>query len=92
MVVMLVLFVVYVIISNSILKTIEDRRMRQIRYDLTQGTADNSDFDASADADVTPVATDTTEAKLEKIKDLYDKKLITEEEYNAKKAKILEDM
>ena len=95
MITMLVLFVVYVIISNSILKTIEDRRMRQIRYDLTQA-ADNGEFDAPTDADAnadaTPVATDTTEAKLEKIKDLYDKKLITEEEYNAKKAKILEEM
>ena len=92
MIVMLVLFVVYVIISNSILKTIEDRRMRQVRYDLTQAT-EAADYEATADADETPVvATDTTEAKLEKIKDLYDKKLITEEEYNAKKAKILEEM
>lgn len=92
MVVMLVLFVVYVIISNSILKTIEDRKMRQIRYDLTQGTADNRDFDAPADADATPVSENATEAKLEKLKDLYEKKLISEEEYNEKKAKILEEM
>lgn len=93
MITMLVLFVVYTIISNAILRSIEDRRSRQIRYDLSRAADQEYDRQFGGEAANGPEQTiETPEEKLAKLKDLFDKNLITEEEYNTKRAKILEEM
>lgn len=87
MITMLVLFTVYVIISNAVLRSIEDRRSKQIRYDLSRAADE-----AYENPTVENNAVETPEEKLEKLKGLLEKNLITEEEYNAKRQKILDEM
>ena len=90
MITMLVLFSVYTIVSNAVLRSIEERRTRQVKYDLSR--AADQQYEEQINAQEEAPSVETPEDKLAKLKELFDKKLITEEEYNTKRAKILEEM
>jgi len=94
MITTLVLFIVYTSICSSVLKSIEQRRIRNIAHDEYNMEDDVEPADAVADRveKATAKKNATPEEKLASLKDLLDKGLITEEEYKEKKAKILEEM
>ncbi len=94
MITTLVLFIVYVIICNSVLKSIETRRSRNLSQDVYESEdivpAGNED-----DVQLKKVETKkekSVEEKLSDLKNLLEKNLITEEEYNQKKAEIIKDL
>ena len=84
----LIIAVIYVIISNSIMKKIDKRKLKNIvdnHFD-SNGQDENTEL---AEQPAEPVSVD---AKLEKLKELFEKELITKEEYEQKKNDILKDM
>ena len=113
MITVLVIAIIYIIIANAIINSIEARKNGEY-YDIRgrrrhRGAAltgalmdsftDIEDYDTnnkkSENAEQAKTETKneaSVEEKLAKLKDLLDKNLITEEEYNQKKAKILEEM
>ena len=108
MIVTLILFVVYIAVANSILNQVEakkngGRRKTSSRRGLLGSLVDNLEqgvFDEIShhvsEAHEEPVEAEKTEEsaqeRLTKIKKLYEDGLITEEEFNAKKKEILEDV
>ena len=85
-----VIAIAYVIIANAIIKRQEQRRLKNASEDLAKG---NVAVVTSANSQETPVATvETPEEKLAKLKSMYEKELITKEEYETKKNDILKDM
>ena len=97
MIVAFVLFLVYTIIAASVLKSIEDRKIRHLQRDIVDI---NNEMDYVDEADAVAARVDkatakknaTPEEKLSNLKDLLEKGLITEEEYKEKKAKIIDEM
>ena len=94
MITTLVLFIVYTIICNSVLRSIEQRRIRNIAHDEYNMDDDVEPADAVAERvdKATAKKNATPEEKLSNLKDLLEKGLITEEEYKEKKAKIIDEM
>lgn len=97
MIVAFVLFLVYTIIAASVLKSIEDRKIKHLQRDIVDI---NNEMDYVDEADAVAARVDkatakknaTPEEKLASLKDLLEKGLITEEEYKEKKAKIIDEM
>lgn len=96
MITLIVLAVVYAAISNSILKNIQARRLRNMVNDYSDGKLDGqTDEDVlkkEENEEVKDEPKETPAEKLEKIKKLYEQELITKEEYEAKKSEILKDL
>lgn len=86
MITLFILFIAFVILSNTIMKRQETRRMKNATETLENGTKGES----AQVADKAP--SETPEEKLRKLKDMFEKELITKEEYEAKKSDILKDM
>ena len=83
------LAVAYVGISNAITKRQDNRKLRTILEDMTE----DGNIRDTQPQEVKPAeVVDTVEDKLAKLKTMYEKELITKEEYEKKKSKILEDM
>ena len=89
MLTILFLAVAYVIISNAITKRQDNRKLRTILEDMTE---DGNIRDIQPQEVKPAEVVDTVEDKLAKLKTMYEKELITKEEYEEKKSKILEDM
>lgn len=81
-----ILAILYAMVVNSIIKKIEQRRMRNLadRDEPVKRTQEVSTVDADA--------RDSQENRLKKLKDMFDKNLITKEEYDKKKDEILKDL
>jgi hypothetical protein len=85
----LLLAVVYVAISNAITKRQDNRKLKTILEDMTEdGNIREVELKEEKSAEVV----ETIEDKLTKLKSMYEKELITKEEYEEKKSKLLEDM
>lgn len=84
MVVLFVLALLYVIITNAVLKRIEGKRMVNLTEDISRGK------DISHEASDTKP--ETAEDKLKSLKTMYEKDLITKEEYEAKRSEIIKDL
>ena len=85
----LFLAVVYVAISNAITKRQDNRKLKTILEDMTEdGNIRGVELKEEKSAEVV----ETVEDKLAKLKSMYEKELITKEEYEEKKSKLLEDM
>ena len=82
MIALFVLAVVYCLISNAIIKSIENRRVKAMTEELVLQKTNQPPKEE----------VETPEPKLAQIKDLYDKKLISEEEYNKKREDILNQL
>lgn len=79
------LAVVYMIISSAVMKRIEARRFIQAVDDNYYGDGTRREI---AEQNNEP----TIEEKLESLKSMFDKGLISQEEYDSKKSEILKDM
>ena len=85
----LLLAVAYVAVSNAITKRQENRKLKTILEDMTEdGNIKGVELKEEKPAE----AIETVEDKLANLKSMYEKELITKEEYEEKKSKILEDM
>lgn len=85
----LLLAVAYVAISNAITKRQDKRKLTTILEDIT----DDGNIKEREPIEEKPArVVDTVEERLEKLKSMFEKNLITKEEYEEKRAKILEDM
>ena len=77
--VIFILALLYVMISSAVVKRIETKKVAQV--------AEDHDKIINQQA-----PTQTAEEKLAKLKEMYDKELITKEEYQAKKAEIIKEL
>ncbi len=84
MVVLFVLALLYVIITNAVLKRIEGKRMVNLTEDISRGKDISHET-----SDTKP---ETAEDKLKSLKTMYEKDLITKEEYEAKRSEIIKDL
>lgn len=75
-----ILCLCYVILANAVVKRIETKKVTHLAYDN----------DRTNTATIEP-KTETTEDKLANLKSMYEKDLLTKEEYEAKRAEILKD-
>lgn len=82
-----VLAIFYVLLSGSIIKAI-DRRKNINTYNEVKKFSDNKQLMKKIEEETN----NSVESKLSKLKDMFDKNLITEEEYQAKRAEILKDI
>lgn len=85
-IVLFVLAIIYMIISNAIIKKQEEKRVAR---------AVHQNYNIDGDKKVEPesvVQENSAEQKLESLKNLLDKNLITQEEYDKKREEILKDM
>lgn len=83
---LLALALVYVIISNSVMKNIDKKKMQSIFDEnaYTTSRAENPSINAKRKQ--------TVDEKLTKLKFLLDRNLITQDEYDEKKKEILKDL
>ena len=87
--VLLILAFVYAIISSSILRSIEVKKMRN----EAKETAANGAKDETAQKQQEAAKTsDTPQQKLENLKKMYEQELITKEEYEQKRSEIIKDL
>lgn len=84
MIVLIILAVLFTAISNKLMRVIETRKLKNITEDMSQTRVIGNENDE--------VNEDSMEAKLEKIKNLYEKQLITKEEYEEKRAEIIKNL
>lgn len=84
MVILFVLALLYVIITNAVLKRIEGKRITNLTEDVAMGQAYTQSSPESK--------TESAEDKLLSLKTLYEKELITKEEYEAKRSEIIKKM
>lgn len=77
--VIFILALLYVMISSAVVKRIESKKVAQIA----------EDHDKTINQQTT---SQTAEEKLAKLKEMYDKQLITDEEYQTKKAEIIKEL
>ena len=98
MITTLVLSVAFATVSSTVIKSVEAHRMmRSVDAIAGSGIELDEDYVPTAESMAqagTPVAAEqqSHEQRLEKLKNMYEQNLITEEEYNKKRAEILEDM
>ena len=90
MITLVVLAVVYAIISSSIIKHVEGRRIRNMSEDYHTVTIKEEVEEQQAQEEI--VKEESTEEKLAKIKKLYEQELITQEEYEQKKSDLLKNI
>ena len=82
-------------VSAGVMKSIETRRIRhttEILIDKNSPLFENVDGEQSSTQSTSEQNKESSQDRLEKLKNLYEQNLITEEEYNAKRADILKDM
>ncbi len=84
------LAVAYVAVSNIIIKKQEQRKMQNVLENISVDGRNNKSTAPVETAPAAPV--ETVEQKLEKLKNLLDKNLISQEEYDKKKEELLKDM
>lgn len=84
MVILFVLALLYVIITNAVLKRIEGKRITNLTEDVAMGQAYMQSSPESK--------TESAEDKLLSLKTLYEKELVTKEEYEAKRSEIIKKM
>lgn len=89
MVALVVLSIVYVIISNAVMKKIEIRKSKNTVEDMQKLTSNVDEL--KSQVQVAPQQK-TTEEKLVELKNMLDKQLITQEEYDKKREDILKDL
>ena len=98
MITLFVLSIAFAAVSSTVIKSVETRRMaRSVDAIASSGIELDEDYVPTAESMAqagTPVAAEqpSHEQRLEKLKNMYEQNLITEEEYNKKRAEILEDM
>lgn len=80
-----ILSILYMIISSKVMQVIESRRFRN-------AVEDNYEIDGSEKVQESAKTQESAEQKLESLKNMLDKNLISQEEYDKKKAEILNDM
>ena len=83
MLTLLVIAIVFVCISNIIIKRIDKKRITDISYSNNINSSTENNSENTNDVSATE--------KLQKLKELYEKELITKEEYENKKSEILKD-
>ena len=101
MVTLFVLAVVYILISRVVMKSVENRRMKNMIDDAAtkerRGTnspvtlQENDQMPVNSEP-VSAAAVATPTEKLAHLKEMLDQNLITQEEYDKKKEEILKDM
>lgn len=85
-IVLFVLAIIYMIISNAIIKKQEEKRVARAMHQ-------NYDIDGEKKAEPESVVQENSaEQRLESLKSMLDKNLITQEEYDKKREEILKDM
>lgn len=85
-IVLFVLAIIYMIISNAIIKKQEEKRVARAMHQ-------NYDIDGEKKAEPESVVQENSvEQRLESLKNMLDKNLITQEEYDKKREEILKDM
>lgn len=84
MVILFVLALLYVIITNAVLRRIEGKRITNLTEDVSNGRT-SQQFTPESE-------TETAEEKLSSLKTLYEKELITKDEYEAKRTEIINKM
>lgn len=85
-IVLFVLAIIYMIISNAIIKKQEEKRVARAMHQ-------NYDIDGEKKAEPeSAVQENSAEQRLESLKNMLDKNLITQEEYDKKREEILKDM
>ncbi len=89
MITIFVLAIAYVIIANAIIKRQEQRRIKNASEDIATGKVAVVGNDNIQEEQI---VSETPEEKLEKLKTMFEKELITKEEYETKKNDILKDM
>ena len=97
MITTLVLFIVYVAICNAVLRSLENRRTRNLSQDIFEAETINpvggqAPNETESQIGGQPRQTESEEEKLAKLKTMFEKNLITEEEYNKKRAEIIDKM
>lgn len=97
MITLIVLAFVYASISNFILKRMQQSRLRNMVNNYYDGgqttTAGNDVREVEVPQEtIQEMPKETPEEKLEKLKKLYDQQLISQEDYEAKKAEIIKDL
>jgi hypothetical protein len=84
--------VLYVFIANLIIKKSESQKVKNIVSDMIQEEKIEQKVDEVPAAEVSQKPVETPAEKLEKLKELLDKNLITKEEYDEKRAEIIKDL
>ena len=95
MITLLVLSLAFMGVSAGVMKSIETRRIRHTTEILVEKDSplfDNVDNGENDTQQAQSQGKESPEDRLEKLKKLYEQNLITEEEYNSKRADILKDM
>ena len=95
MITLLILSLAFMGVSAGVMKSIETRRIRhttEILIDKNSPLFENVDGEQSSTQSTSEQNKESSQDRLEKLKNLYEQNLITEEEYNAKRADILKDM
>lgn len=95
MITLLVLSLAFMGVSAGVMKSIETRRIRHTTEILVEKDSPLFDNVDNGEKDTKPEQSqgkESPEDRLEKLKKLYEQNLITEEEYNSKRADILKDM
>lgn len=89
MITILVVAIAYVIIAGIVIKKQEARRVNNMTEDIAYGSRDRG---VENNEQVAPAKPESVEDKLLSLKKMLDGGLITQEEYDEKKAEILKDM
>ena len=85
MLTLFILAIVYVAISNAVIKRIQERKAKEF-------VEDNYDKSIDIGTETEQEPKDSIQEKLESLKKMYEAELITKEEYEQKKSEILKDM
>ena len=91
MIALLVIACLYVIISNAVVKSQERRRTQRVAEEYVTGTLATESGEPSADVPNSESPAQTPEEKLKRLKNMKDEGLITDEEYEQKKAEVMKD-
>ena len=83
---LIALALVYVAISNSVMKNIDKRKLQNMADENAYTTSRAENPNVNTKRDQSP------DEKLTKLKFLLDRNLITQEEYDEKKKEILKDL
>lgn len=83
-VVMFILSIIYMAISSKVMQSVEERRFKHV-------VEDNYNIDGTARIEK-PEQNNSLEEKLEALKNMFDKNLISQEDYDKKREEILKDM
>lgn len=91
-IVTLLIAIVYIVLASSIINSIDAKKNGgKHSAPLTESVLESLS-ENETENNIETKKEESSEEKLTKLKELFDKKLITEEEYNQKKSKILEEI